>query len=90
MEIKGGLEQLRSKRFYLQRRERKGCMGSCSRTWELVVPWVRLKTGFYSFFFFLLPKGGDFGKRMSKEKCLSPWCEQMFLGKEKGRFSPPG
>jgi hypothetical protein len=26
-------------------------MGLCSGTWKLVVPWVRLEIGFYSFFY---------------------------------------
>jgi hypothetical protein len=44
---------------FLQRRKRKGHMGSCSGTWKLVVPWVRLEIGFYSLFF--LSEGRDFG-----------------------------
>jgi hypothetical protein len=51
IEIRGGLEQQRSEKFYWQRRERKGFMGSYSRTQKLVVLWVRLEIGFYSFFF---------------------------------------
>jgi hypothetical protein len=34
-----------------------------------------------------LPKDGDFGVNDVKEE-VSPWYEQMFLGKEKGHFSP--
>jgi hypothetical protein len=36
--------------FPEKRREGKDSMGSCSRTQKLVVPWVRLEVGFYSFF----------------------------------------
>jgi hypothetical protein len=43
-----------------------------------------LEIGFYSFFL-LLPEG-YFGVDRWEE--VSPWCEQMFLEKEKGHFSP--
>jgi hypothetical protein len=33
-----------------------------------------------------LPEGGDLGKTDIEE--VSPWCEQMFFGKEEGHFSP--
>jgi hypothetical protein len=36
----------------------------------------------------LLLKGGDFDRQMSNKKSMSPWCKQMFLGKEKGPFTP--
>jgi hypothetical protein len=64
----GRLEQQRSEKFYLQRRERKDCMGSCSGTQKLVVPWVRLEIGFS------LPKGRDFGGIDVKGE-VSPWYE---------------
>jgi hypothetical protein len=58
LEIKGGLEQQRSEKFYFQRRERKGHMGSCSGTGNRWSPESGWKSGFIAF---LLPEGGDFG-----------------------------
>jgi hypothetical protein len=46
--------------------------------WKLVVPGLGLDGRFYSF---LLPVGGA---HVSAGRC---WCEQVFLGREMGRFS---
>jgi hypothetical protein len=54
-------------------------MGSCRGPRNQWSPQSDWKLGFIAF---LLPKGGDFGGMHVKEG--SPWCKQMFLGKEKG------
>jgi hypothetical protein len=84
MEIKGGLKQQRSEKFYLQRRERKGCMGSCSK--KLVVPWVKLEIRFYSFFY--CPKVDILVGQMLKKKHLFS-ANRYFLERRRGIF-PPG
>jgi hypothetical protein len=68
IESRGRLQQQRSERFYLYRREEKSCMGACSGTWKLVVPWVRLEIGFCS----LRVKRSLRCKQIfpGKEKCL--------------------
>jgi hypothetical protein len=52
----------------LQRRERKGCVRSCSRTQKLVVPWARLEIEFCSFYY--CPRAEILAGQMLKEKCL--------------------
>jgi hypothetical protein len=58
METKDELEQQRSEKFYLWRRERKDHIGSC-RDPETGGPWVSLEIGFYSFLY--CPRAEIFG-----------------------------
>jgi hypothetical protein len=46
-------------------------------------PWVRLEIGFYRVFY--CPRAEILGTDVKE---VSRWCKQIFLGKEKGRFSP--
>jgi hypothetical protein len=84
MEIKGGFEQQRSKRFYLQRRERKGHMGVMQRDLEtsgplgLIGNWV---------LYLYCPRVEILVWIMSKEKCLLG-VNRCFMGRRKGVFSP--
>jgi hypothetical protein len=55
-ESTGGLQQQKSERFYLYRRERLHSL-ECRGTQKEVVLWVRLGIGFYSFF--ALPESRD-------------------------------
>jgi hypothetical protein len=82
IEIRGELQQQRSEKFYLLRRERKGLIGSCSGTQKLVPPsWSGWKLGFIAF---LLPEGRDFGMDESIHKGeVSLWHKHLFIGKEK-------
>jgi hypothetical protein len=58
-------------------------MGSCNRTQQLVVPWVRLEIGFYSFFY--CPRAEILAGQMLKEKCLLG-ANRCFLGRRRGIF----
>jgi hypothetical protein len=94
IEIRGRVKQQRSEKFYLQRRERKGLMDSCSGTQKHVVPWDRLEIGFYSF---VIVRGWRFLHEwmplwseqmfLRKEKCL-PGVNRCFLGRRRGIFPP--
>jgi hypothetical protein len=72
IEIKGGLEQQRSEDFICREEKEKF---TCSGTWKLVVPQVRLEIGFYSLFL-KLPEGGGVSlvqTDVSWEEEVSPW-----------------
>jgi hypothetical protein len=78
-ESRDGLQQQRSERFYLWRREERACMGACRGTLKSVVPWDRLEFGSLEPFFYCLRTE------------MSLRCKQMFPGNYEcffGQLSP--
>jgi hypothetical protein len=75
MEIKGGLKQQRSEKFYLQRRERKGHMESCRGTPKPILPQSSWTAGFIFFYGQCMFQQVDFGMN------------RCFLGR-RGAFLP--
>jgi hypothetical protein len=68
MEIKGGHKQQRSKRFYLQRRERKV---SAVMQWDLETGGPLGQVGNWVLKHFLLPDGRDFGIERCQRRSIS-------------------
>jgi hypothetical protein len=84
MEIKGRLKQQRSKSFICREEKGKAAWGrSCSGIRKLVVPWVRLETGFYSFFY--CPRAEILAWTDVKGEVFK---QMFFWGRRRGVFSP--